>query len=301
MSLSTSQPTTYGPVKHLITDGHASFTGRDFNEWCRINSVTHHVTTRYNPRSNGMIERTHAALRRTLGILSGPDKAAWLPQLKRAQWCLNVAFNRSTSITPYQFMFARLPPTLTSVIPDVLARSNALDIADSMRVIANMHALWSAEASKRMYDASATATSLEVGESVLMRVFAPDSRQHPLWCGPYVVTAVEPDRADYYVIASHTADGAVAGTFTCPVDHLRRYDASRPDQPRDSPLKRGEHVPAAIIGDRRSGPKRQLHIKWHGLPDDINTSWENVAGAHANRSLLRHPLVTAHLASAPAQ
>ena len=279
----------FGPIGHIIHDGATSFTGHAFEAWCKLNGTTHKPTHAYTSRANGLNERVHGPLRRALGLLSGHDRAHWAHVLHKAQWVINTNVNRSIGVSPHEYLFARLPPPIISVFRDIVERSLAIECADALRSVCNWHALWSAVVSKEVYDRSSTATVFNAGDMVLLRI-PQTSKQQPAWVGPMRVHAVEPDREGYYLI-EQSHNGSVNNIVSVAVDHLRRYDDSRPGQVYTAPARHGTHAPSAIIGERGSGSSLHLHVQW----EDGSSTYEPAAGAHKNHSLLRHPMARAYM------
>ena len=282
----------FGPINTIIHDSASCFLGNAFKSWCSTHNVKPSPTHPYTPHSNGQIERTHGPLRRALGLLSGQDRAHWTHIIKRAQYVLNTTVNRSIGISPWQYIFASNPPTLISVIPDIIERSLAMDAADSLRVVAHMHSLWSATINKLAYDATAEAVTLKAGDFVVLRV-PQDSKQQPAWVGPYRIKGPEPERSGYYLVEQTDRTGRVANIVSTSVEHLRLYDNSRPGQSYTAPLRHGTHLPVSVSGDRGTGPRRQLSITW----EDGSTSWEPIAGPSQNYTVTRHPLVRTYLSN----
>ena len=279
----------WGPIKHIIHDGAQCFEGDVFDTWANLNHTTHKPTHAYTARANGLVERVHGPLRRALGLLSGHDRAHWVHVLRRAQWLINTNPHRILGCSPFEYMFARPPPQLLAVMPDIVERSLAMDCAEALRSVANWHSLWGACLSKADYDSAATAPTYKSGDFVIVRI-PQDGKQQPAWTGPFRVHDMEPDR-EGYVLIEQERDGKGYNIASVAVDHLRLYDNTRPGQTYVPPLRHGTHLPVAVLGERGSGHTLQLQVKW----SDGDITYESVAGANKNHSVSRHAIVRAYM------
>jgi transposase InsO family protein len=91
-------------VKYLRTDGGGEFTGKLVTDFCVSKGITHQVTPRHTPQSNGKIERLNRTLKekvRCLLIDSRIDVEWWGYALEYAAYLRNRLPASGKGHTPY--------------------------------------------------------------------------------------------------------------------------------------------------------------------------------------------------------
>ena len=282
-----------GQFETLITDNHKSLTCELIKQWCNEHSIKPHPTHSYNPRAN-QAERTHAMIRKSLGILAGPDRSQWVSKLRRAAYIFNTSPNRSIGTTPFTLFYGRDPPSIAEPIPDRAGPHDALLLAEGLRANAARLSLWAAEINKLEFDKEA-AEPFVVGDRVLLSTKAP-SKQHPILEGPYTVTGTIRDRTGYYLITKYDIVEGITKPTTIDVqqDRLYRFNDGWEGQEYNAPIDRGEHEIKTVIAERMTNGVRQLRIRWEG-GNASNDTWEPVSGKHKNRSVCNTAIVKEYL------
>ena len=99
--------TCYGAVEQVISDRGSEFNSELFQSVCkRLNTVSH-MTTAYNPASNGCWERYNGTLKTTLQKLATADKFSWDVTLPFAVLAINTSYQQTIEEIPYYLFFGR--------------------------------------------------------------------------------------------------------------------------------------------------------------------------------------------------
>lgn len=101
----------YGLPLIIVSDNGGEFTSTGFEKWLREFGVSHHLTSPYNPRSNGMSERFNGVIQRLLLKLTGGNERLWSKYLSEALYAYRITSGPS-GMSPYQAVYgkrARLP------------------------------------------------------------------------------------------------------------------------------------------------------------------------------------------------
>jgi transposase InsO family protein len=99
-------------VKYLRTDGGKEFTGKLVTDFCTSKGITHQVTPRHTPQSNGKIERLNRTFKekvRCILIDSRIDVEWWGYALEYAAYLRNRLPASGKGLTPYELFFNTQP------------------------------------------------------------------------------------------------------------------------------------------------------------------------------------------------
>ena len=99
-------------VKYLRTDGGKEFTGKLVTDFCTSKGITHQVTPRHTPQSNGKIERLNRTFKekvRCILIDSRIDVEWWGYALEYAAFLRNRLPASGKGLTPYELFFHKQP------------------------------------------------------------------------------------------------------------------------------------------------------------------------------------------------
>ena len=99
----------YGMPESLITDRGRNLISQDMNTMFSALDISRILTPAYNPKSNGIIERSHRDLKRIIRALIDAHPADWETHLPATILALNSTFHRSISTTPFFALNGRNP------------------------------------------------------------------------------------------------------------------------------------------------------------------------------------------------
>ncbi len=105
----------YGAPRVLQTDGGSHFDSVVVKRFLDKYGVHHHVTTPYNPQSNGMIERRMRIILTHLRIILTPHFAKWPMVVSIIAYHINTTVCGSTGMTPFYIVFGYHPRTALAV------------------------------------------------------------------------------------------------------------------------------------------------------------------------------------------
>lgn len=168
----------YGFPEKLHSDQRPDFESHIIRELCKIAGIRKARTTTYHPRGNP-VERFSRTLLQMLGTLENNQKAHWKEYVKTLVHAYNCTRNDVTGYSPYELMFGRQPRLPLDIafgilnnkycqshskyvtsLKNMLEESYKLAMENSMKV---------AEQNKKRFDRNIVASSLEVGDRVLVR------------------------------------------------------------------------------------------------------------------------------------
>ncbi|XP_073690458.1 uncharacterized protein [Garra rufa] len=168
----------YGFPEKLLSDQGPDFESKLIKELCGIAGIRKVRTTPYHPRGNP-VERFNRTLLQMLGTLDDKEKTCWKDFVKPLVHAYNCTRNDSTGFSPYELMFGRqprlpidlafgLPAEKSSPSHSSYVRNLKDRLEESYRV-ASENASKVARRNKKRFDERVVASSLEVGDRVLVR------------------------------------------------------------------------------------------------------------------------------------
>ena len=116
------------PIK-IQTDGATYFVGKEFNQFCNSQGITHSVSSPYHPESQGALERSHRTLKATLTKLGLEYQDHWDTNLPYALFCMRDLPNSSTGFTPFELVFAHRVRGPLSLIRQRLLEEGIVDVS----------------------------------------------------------------------------------------------------------------------------------------------------------------------------
>ncbi|GFY21283.1 transposon Ty3-I Gag-Pol polyprotein [Trichonephila clavipes] len=92
-------------VSRIITDKESAFTSSAFEDYCKKQNILHISITTVLPRSNGQIEKQKSTIISVPSKLSVDDPEKWYSHVHHLQEILNLTFQRSIKMTPFELLF----------------------------------------------------------------------------------------------------------------------------------------------------------------------------------------------------
>lgn len=103
----------YGPPKELLADNGKCFTGRFFQDVCRILNVVNQFTTTYHPQTNGQVERYNRTLKAAIKSYLDEHPTDWDLYTPALTFAYNCQPHTSTALAPFELVLSRPPPPLS--------------------------------------------------------------------------------------------------------------------------------------------------------------------------------------------
>lgn len=168
----------YGFPEKLHSDQGTDFESRTIKELCKCAGISKTRTTPYHPRGNP-VERFNRTLLQMLGTLNNKEKSRWKDYVKPLVHAYNCTKSDVTGFCPYELMFGRqprLPVDLAFGLPvDSQSGSHSKYVQDLKKrleesyKVATGNASKVAERNKKRYDKHVVASTLQVGDRVLVK------------------------------------------------------------------------------------------------------------------------------------
>ena len=169
----------YGWPRRIHSDQGRDFESKVIAELCKMGGIVKSRTSPYHPQGNP-VERYNRTLLDMLGTLHQSQKSEWRKYVLPLTHAYNCSINDSTGYSPYYLMFGRHPRLPIDVIfgvdPDARRIRHPVQYVNDLKARLK-HAFELAQGSveksrarnKAYYDRKAHATTLEVGDRVLVR------------------------------------------------------------------------------------------------------------------------------------
>ncbi|KAK3085220.1 hypothetical protein FSP39_000156 [Pinctada imbricata] len=176
----------YGIPSKLHSDQGANFESKVIKELCHLLNITKSRTTPYHPMGNGQCERFNRTLIGMLGTLEEDQKKDWKNYISPLVHAYNCTRHDSTGVSPYLLMFGREPRLPIDISfgtyqqPQHQTTSKYIDkLRSRMKYaydIAQRNTKKAQEKHKTHYDKRVNASSIEVGDRVLVKIVKFDGR-----------------------------------------------------------------------------------------------------------------------------
>ena len=191
----------YGAPQKLLSDRGSQFLSSVMQFTRSLFSVQGIFTAAWNPRCDGMTERSNQTITKCLSFLVNSDHDNWDEKLAPAVFAYNTCPSfRSTDYTPYFILFGRHckgPADLQLVIPSNTPKSiqhyvtNFVDIMDEVINVARENIAQHQAKQKEYFDKNAHLTQLQEGDKVFLHVAVTPKHlsrklRHP-WCRGYAI------------------------------------------------------------------------------------------------------------------
>ena len=198
----------FGPPQEVVSDRGKHFVNRIIYVIVHIYFIRHRLTTPYNPKANGSIERANGIVGKALAKLVEAHKTDWDRKLYSATYAYNTTEKSTTGYSPFFLVYGQIPMnaielfvktsrTVDNVSPiEELAEEARLEQIDALEE-ARFHAHEQTEAvqikQKLRWDKKLSKVTIMSGDIVLVY----DSRHekfpgklHIRWLGPFQVTRI---------------------------------------------------------------------------------------------------------------
>ena len=188
----------YGIPEEVLSDNGCNFIANVTETLMKMLKIYHIKASPYHPETNGMLERSHQVLKKTLDKL-GATKKNWDDYLAPTLMALRTAPHSALGISPFHLLFGRDAKTPVATMKD---KMEELKTAPKS-VVAYIHQLYkqfedcqkiveiedtkAKQRSKSHYDKNKTSDPLKDGELVMMLVPRDYESLTCHWDGPFKV------------------------------------------------------------------------------------------------------------------
>jgi transposase InsO family protein len=238
--------TRYGAPRRVLTDRGTNFVSNMALAFYRFFGINKIHTTAYRPQGNGANERMHQELTKYLSMfLQGQSTSRWVFLLNEARWAYNTAYNQALRRSPYEALFASLPPLGPLGIPQPEANHESFekyfgrrrqDIVATRKHIQTVLAQ-AQEAARARFNAHSHAIPFRVGDWVLYKNHNPRHKWDQKYLGPWkIVDQINP------VVFEIDIRGQ---RFSAHAAHLKPYegDTENLNTQSDSQISSGPSMP----------------------------------------------------------
>lgn len=272
------------PIK-IITDRGQNFTGRFWQELCKLWVVEKATSTAFHPQTDGQTERANRTLEDMLRHYVCADHTDWDRHLAAAEFAVNNAWHETIQNTPFFLNYGQHPLTPVTMQTDdkvPAARATAQQLAQYIQKARKC--LQAAQERQKAYaDQSRRHVEYKVGQEVLVSsknfTFKADGSRKfmPKYIGPFPIQKLVGPVAVQLLLPSNLR--------LHPVFHvslIRPYHRSQTTHVAPPPLMLdSEGLPEfavdKIVGHRQTNHNRkkvwQFLVQWQGYGPEHN-SWE---------------------------
>lgn len=99
----------HGLPASIVSDRDLHFLSFFWRSLWRLTNTSLDFSSAYHPQTDGQTEAVNGSLRNLLRCLVGENLWTWVTRLPQAEFAHNSALNRSTSLSPFQVVYAVVP------------------------------------------------------------------------------------------------------------------------------------------------------------------------------------------------
>ena len=189
----------YGIPHSIVSDRDTVFTSDFWKELWNLQGTKLLFNTSFHPQTDGQTEVVNRCLETYLRCFCSHKPQDWCKWLPWAQYWYNTSWHSSIRMAPYQALYGRTPPTISSYIPKT-ARLQAVEDAlmdrDATLQLLKDNLSKAQDRMKKWADLHRTERTFEVGDLVFLRLqpyrqISVSGRRSqklsPLFYGPYKI------------------------------------------------------------------------------------------------------------------
>jgi len=189
----------YGMPLSIVSDRDAVFTSEFWKELWSLQGTKLLFSTSFHPQTDGQTEVVNRCLETYLRCFCSHKPQEWCKWLPWAQYWYNSSWHSAIKMAPYQAVYGKAPPTISSYIPKT-ARLQSVEDAlldrDATLQLLKDNLIHAQNRMKKWADLHRTERSFEVGDWVFLRlqpyrqISVGGRRTHklsPLFYGPYKI------------------------------------------------------------------------------------------------------------------
>lgn len=260
----------FGTPKIIQSDNGAEFVNKILSEMVKTNAIDHRLTTPYNPRANGVAERSvQTAMGVIKKMLTGATKS-WSQYVPFIQLAINTKIADIHGSAPFSLMFARAFNDFQDYSAITIDKTSWNEITKRHEFITSILYPSIQAKSKNTKDNMAKRFNRDrkivknpfpVGASVMIKDVTRTSKMDPRYEGPF--TVVRRNAGGAYILQDAT--GSLLSR-NVPINHMKMITKDS-GTPEDNAFEI-----EAIINHQGAAPRYKYLVKWKGYSDD-NNSW----------------------------
>ena len=183
----------------IVSDRDTVFTSEFWKELWTIQGTKLLFSTSFHPQTDGQTEVVNRCLETYLRCFCSHKPQDWCKWLPWAQYWHTTNWHSSIKMTPYQALYGKIPPTISTYIPKTAKLQSVEDALlerDATLQLLKDNLVRAQDRMKKWADLHRTERSFEVGDMVFLRlqpyrqISVGGRRSHklsPLFYGPYKV------------------------------------------------------------------------------------------------------------------
>ena len=194
--------THFGYPRTVSSDNAAEFTGKVFTDVLKQLEIRHHKVLKYNPRSQGVVERCNRTLLQLLRAVYLDFPVQWDKALPMCQLAYNLSYHKSINTTPYFSFFYRdghLPYSILYPAEPHVDSDLASRVKEAQRVLElTRNAIANTQQSRLQNVNIGKKEEVEVGDLVFgkaVHINTKDYKILPGWIGPFRVLSLKGNSA----------------------------------------------------------------------------------------------------------
>lgn len=107
----------HGPPRSIVSDRDPIFIGNFWESFFSLQKTQLCRSSAYHPQSDGQIEVTNRTLECYLRCFAGERPSTWVSCLPWAEWWYNTTYHSAIKMTPFEAVYSRPPPSISSYVP----------------------------------------------------------------------------------------------------------------------------------------------------------------------------------------
>ena len=171
----------FGIPDEVLSDNGTNFVAQLSEEFLKLFKIHHIKTSPFHPQTNGMLERSHQTMKKTLDKL-GSSTTNWDQYLAPTLMALRTAPHAALGMSPFQLLFGREARTPVSALREgmeqvTMVPKNVLDYLEDLydkmektQALVQERDLKAKQESKKLYDRGSQQDPLEPGDMVMVMV-----------------------------------------------------------------------------------------------------------------------------------
>jgi hypothetical protein len=273
----------HGMPTSIVCDRDPTFTSNFWKELFRLQGTSFNFSSAYHPQTDGQTVVVNRTLEMYLRCFTGDKPLEWVRWLPWVEYTYNTSWHSSTEKTPFELVYGRAPPNLTSYITGtarVEAVGKTLEERDEVLKGVRLKLVQAQNRMKQVYDKGRTEREFQVDDMVYVRL--QPYRQQTVaqrlnmklaakYYGPYKI-AQRIGKVAYRLELP-------ANSKTHPVFHvslLKKHLGQTTTTSTKIPEIEGPEnivIPKAILDSRRAGHNMEFLIHWQGY-SPADATWE---------------------------
>jgi hypothetical protein len=107
----------HGMLHCIVSDRDPTFTNNFWQELFKIQGTKLHLSTTYDPWTDGQTEVVNKCLETYLRCFTLKKKNQWAQWLPLAEWWYNTSYHTTTRMIPFEAVYGQKPPSVLSYLP----------------------------------------------------------------------------------------------------------------------------------------------------------------------------------------